>query len=425
VEGKNHPPSNQEEKMEYPGLRTYKYKIRQQFDQVVRAKVFADGSISSRDGIFAGNRAIVFPVSTQTAKLALKCWHKDPGNIGVRYKAAKSYIETTNLPYFTSFDYIDDGVEIDGRKYPISYMDWIDGQPLGKFIEECIMNYRLTKIARIAEKFREMMQKLHEHKIAHGDLQEGNIFVCPDESLKLIDYDCLYVPPLKNVPNLNKLQGIPSYQYPGKRQNDETADYFSELVIYLSLHVYAKNSTMWAKGQEMRLLFTADDFLNPYISTTFRNLIDGDFPAQIRFLAKELQKACKSPPDKLLPLEKVIKKVNANVEVVFEKVIPITNGSPRQQIIEPYQELISNATLQKMMDMFSPPISSPIVPVTNTDQQSQQKITIAQHQSSSSKVPSKALDYRPVTKIGTAVFLIILTIIIIIFGGVGLWLWLK
>ena len=89
---------------------------------------------------------------------------------------------------------------------------------------------------------------LHKNNISHGDLQHGNILICENRdgkpTLKLVDYDSLYVPTMGKKFK-DSITGLKDYQHPARQTavhvSSHKTDYFSELVIYLSLIAIAEN----------------------------------------------------------------------------------------------------------------------------------------------------------------------------------------
>ena len=63
-----------------------------------------------------------------------------------------------------------------------------------------------------------LLDDLQSVKVAHGDLQHGNVLVMADGSLRLIDYDGMWVPKLKGQKS-NEI-GHPDYQSPLRSEKD-------------------------------------------------------------------------------------------------------------------------------------------------------------------------------------------------------------
>lgn len=304
--------------MSYPLIKDYHEAVGN-FSKLVLADCFKGGApVRNNPGganrsrgeliAFPGGYSVVYPVMVNGTKRALRCWIKMPGNVKERYTKAKEYFALYPLPYFVEFEYIEDGILIKGQKYPISSMEWVEGDTLSDFLKKRVNDSETVR--SIARGFQVMVEELHRQRISHGDLQDGNIMVCRSGdsfNLKLVDYDSLFVPPLKSSNIRNELVGVSEYQHPRRSGNaNEKADYFSELVIYLSLCAYAERPGLWEKDHERRLLFTAKDFLNPGATPIYQTL-RGMSP-DIRHLASRLEHYCKQDTtEHLLPLEALLR----------------------------------------------------------------------------------------------------------------------
>ena len=193
---------------------------------------------------YSGGFCVVFPFVTSKKKYAVRCWHAEIQDAKKRTKKIADALKSCQLPYFVGFEYYENGITMQQGKQPIVVMDWIDAKPLKNFIGENINNAH--KILTIAENFKKMVADLHQNHLSHGDLQHGNILVKEDCSLVLVDYDSMYVPALKGMSD--DIKGLPGYQHESRIKNKyltEKADYFSELIIYLSLKALAKHHELW------------------------------------------------------------------------------------------------------------------------------------------------------------------------------------
>ena len=212
---------------------------------------------------YTGGFTVVVPIKVQGMKWALRCWYMDLGNVRKRMEVLANYLQKQSLPYFCDFSYVDEGILVDGKIYPITRMKWIDGERLDKYI--CSHRNKLSLLG-LAENFLSMCKELHKHKISHGDLQHGNIMVDLSGNIFLIDYDSMYVPTMKGESDI--IAGLKDYQHPKRKNNlyaSETLDYFSELIIYISILAVAENPNLIDKyqiGDAEHLLFTSDDFTN-------------------------------------------------------------------------------------------------------------------------------------------------------------------
>lgn len=214
---------------------------------------------------YAGGFSVVFPYETSNKeKWAFRCWHSDVNNSQRRYEIISDAIQEARLDFLCGFDYIEKGINVEGKVYPTTRMRWIDGTTLKDYICQNRTSKHLLK--KLAKKFLAMTRALHNLSLAHGDLQHGNILVSNKHQLYLVDYDSFYCPALKG--EADNVTGLPDYQHPARISNNavsERLDYFSELIIYLSILAIAENPSLIDKYRVEdadRLLFSKEDFVD-------------------------------------------------------------------------------------------------------------------------------------------------------------------
>ena len=266
--------------------------------------------------VYSGGFSTVFPIEVATDVYALRCWTRDIGGAKNRYEKISAHLKRVRLPYFVDFKYVPEGILINGKRYPITRMEWSEGELLRDFIDRNLQN--ATIFRTVADEFRKMVADLHTHRISHGDLQNGNILVRKDGTdveIKLIDYDSLFVPDLHGQPS--PTPGLPEYQHPARGSlSNEKVDYFSELVIYLSFLSLSEKPDLWpqfgdAKRVNDGLLFSKKDFENPDQSDVFQEL--ANLSPDIQQLAATLKDFCaKASLDELEPLEDILPKSDAS-----------------------------------------------------------------------------------------------------------------
>jgi serine/threonine protein kinase len=232
---------------------------------------------SGRPEMYAGGFSQVFSIKKDKEKWAFKVWIAEISKNKERYKVVKPYLQEVGLSYFLDFEYVEGGLLVEGLFLDTLRMRWIDGLGLSNYIS---MNLKNTdKLERLAANFLKMTDELHTHSISHGDLQHLNIFVTVDEELKLIDYDSICVPEIEGFPDITR--GTGGFQHPSRLSSGYFAstriDYFSELIIYISILAVSENPLLWDTHIVMqagdRLLFMPEDFLNFQASTIRRDLL--------------------------------------------------------------------------------------------------------------------------------------------------------
>lgn len=225
---------------------------------------------------YSGGFSVVFPYEAPDGTMwAFRCWHSDINNTQKRYEIISDAIKKANLPFLGEFNYIKEGINVEGKIYPTTRMRWINGITIKDYI--CKNKHSKELLNQLAENFLKMTQALHEKSLAHGDLQHGNILVDNNHQLFLVDYDSFYCPKLNGEEDT--VTGLPDYQHPARINNksvSEKLDYFSELIIYLSIRAIAEAPSLVDKYKVEdadRLLFSKEDYLDLRNSAIYADII--------------------------------------------------------------------------------------------------------------------------------------------------------
>lgn len=277
--------------------------------QLIKAKTLSGGhvvKVNNNIVRYVGGFCVVFPFQTIGKKHAVRCWFVNVCDAKTRTKLIAEELRRISLPYFVGFEYVDEGIMTDSGIQPIVLMDWIEAKPLKVYLEEHLGD--TTSILRLAENFKQMVHDLHQHNLAHGDLQHGNIMVKDDGSIVLVDYDSMYVPALQGYKD--DIKGLEGYQHESRWSNEymtPKADYFSELIIYTSLKALARFPSLW-NDLEMEdtdtMLFTAEDLASKGSSPVF-TVLESD--SELKHLSHAIKQALHQRNlNDLLPLEEAI-----------------------------------------------------------------------------------------------------------------------
>ncbi|MCE9567976.1 MAG: hypothetical protein K8U57_38740 [Planctomycetes bacterium] len=244
--------------------------------RVAEVTTSAHGLPIARSGGFAD----VYQLrSTAGKSWAVKCFTKEVSQLNRRYQAISEHLAqaraTTKLPFMVDFQYLDGDLRIGSERYPILKMTWVEGKLLHEFVRERLDTPAvLEKLSVIWHK---LSQNLRAAKIAHGDLQHGNVILVPTDGgvlPQLIDYDGMYVPALEGTPASEI--GHANYQHP-RRDDDRfhfEMDRFPLLLIYTAIRCLAVGGRkLWEKFDNGdNLLFKEADIKEPANSPLFREL---------------------------------------------------------------------------------------------------------------------------------------------------------
>jgi len=240
----------------------------------------------------SGANAIVYKIKSAQVCWAVRCFLRNVADQQQRYAAINNFLKSNPQPFFVGFEYLPTGIRVGTTYYPILRMEWVEGEPLDKYIEKHIVD--AAALVKLAEKWREMAQTLQKYGIAHGDLQQGNVLIVGD-NLKLVDYDGMYVPALNG--KLSSEIGHRNYQHPRRSEFDfgPNVDNFSNWVIYTALTALSKNPALWNTFRaDESVLFRREDFVSPLTSRLFSTLM-GSSDQVVHLLAANLQAMASQP----------------------------------------------------------------------------------------------------------------------------------
>lgn len=241
--------------------------------------------------VMSGNFASVYELITANQKhYAIRCFVRPVTNHQVRYNLLTRHLQSVSLDCLVGFEFILKGIKLRNEWYPIVKMDWVTGVPMHIYIEEHVKEPET--MLRLAQQWRQMMKGLRDNKIAHGDLQHGNVMCLPDGQFRLVDYDGMYVPAFGQTrsPEL----GHANYQHPRRTPDyyELAIDNFAALVIYTSFLALAREPELWAKFHTGdNLILQASDFKDPHNSPALQCLKRSP-DEQVQKLATVIERAC-------------------------------------------------------------------------------------------------------------------------------------
>lgn len=259
---------------------------------------------------YPGAFCVVFPYMVANEKYAIRCWRclepKLKEKITNRSKIISEELQQLSLPYFVDYRYYAEGMITEKGCQPIVVMNWIDAPKLKYYIFDNL--YKPNVLKKLAFSFKQTMKDLHIRNISHGDLQPGNILIKEDNQIIFIDYDTMYAPCLCG--EKDDIRGLPGFQHQSRFSNEyltPKADYFSELVIYLSILALSKHPQLWFElnmEETKTLLFSPEDLASKGNSKIFHFLKQD---SELIELTEALTSFCnKNNLDELCPLEDII-----------------------------------------------------------------------------------------------------------------------
>jgi hypothetical protein len=215
--------------------------------------------------LVSGRCGVVCDVAHRGRRYAVKCFTEQIQNLSERYDAISGRLASIRQPWKIAFEFIPEGILVDGNDYPVLKMDWVQGSTLEHYIAAHLGNR--SELTRLQQRFQAVVRDLADAGIAHGDLQHGNILVLPSGELRLVDYDGMFVPGVHHLGSIER--GHANFQSPFRAtQYGPHVDRFSAWVIDLSLRALVIDPSLWqaAQGGDDALLFTESDYADPRAS---------------------------------------------------------------------------------------------------------------------------------------------------------------
>ena len=310
--------------MTFPIVTDYKTAMRNAPDRFASLDVKPFFGENGDPVFMAGNFAAVFKATLNgdEAATAVKCFIRDLPDLEERYRAIARLNRRVEAPYLIDVAFLPRGVFVKSAiapsgEYPVVTMPWIEGKTLGGVVERfCAKQYR-KGLATLTRAWAGICLDLLGKGIAHGDLKHDNVLVTREGQLKLIDYESMFLPELKELRSV--LLGGASYQHPRRdlRHFGRSLDHFSMLVITLSLRALTMDPGLHATfNTGENIILSRQDFLDPRRSEIVNLLLECP-DALVRDWTDRLIKASRSDLIAVPGLERVLRRARrASAELV-------------------------------------------------------------------------------------------------------------
>ena len=235
---------------------------------------------------------------------AIRCFLRPISDHAERYEAISRHLHKVSLRYDVDFRFLKQGIQIGSKWFPIVKMQWAEGDLLHSHIEKQLRFPWV--LATLRAKWVNLVRDLEAARVAHGDLQQGNILV-RGGSFQLVDYDGMWVPALKGRHATES--GHRAYQHPERSEQDygQELDRFSALVIYVSLAALEQDASLWENFHTGdNLIFVREDFQQVGRSEIWQQLRRIG-SAQIDHLAAAMAAMLQQPPMKVSNLDSILR----------------------------------------------------------------------------------------------------------------------
>ncbi len=164
-----------------------------------------------------GSHGVVYQLSTKEKQFAVKLFIEELADRDQRYEEVSKLKSGPLSKYLVDFEYFNEGIKVKDTWFPCVKMNWQPGEPLAQYACNMLGTGNRTAIDALIDKFREMLLAFLNCGVAHGDLEPANIFIDHAGAIKLVDYDAMFLPALKDLACGET--GNPVYQHPSRTAN--------------------------------------------------------------------------------------------------------------------------------------------------------------------------------------------------------------
>lgn len=274
---------------------------------------------------YSGGFTTTFHLQNHSQHWAARCFTRAIPDLQRRYEAIGRFLQSSSDGFFVKASCLNEGIRVSGQWHPIIKMQWLDGETLNTFIDRNISKPQI--IGNLISEFLSLVKRLETLRVAHGDLQHGNILV-KHGKLYLIDYDGFFLPELSNL-RTNEI-GHLNYQHPSRSaaHYNYKIDRFSSIVIYLGLSATAASPPLWQKyNNSENILFRSDDFTDVESSQL---LIDIARINKLTPLVDRFRGVCRLDFDNIPSLDQFISGNFSYPEVAVRPPAPTIQVPPRR-----------------------------------------------------------------------------------------------
>lgn len=255
----------------------------------VRSQTYAPGGalipVSGPGGMplfESGQQSVVFKLAeTNSGKFkALKFFFQEKASRLNTLSKISTFLANLDQHHLVSFEYKDQFIFVDGVNneedglLPGLLMDWAQGETLGTFLADLLERADRQGLNMLVKAFKELAQFILANDFGHGDLKHDNIIVSPGFTLKLIDYDGVFIPGFKGM--ISEELGTDSFQHPKRSKIDfsKDIDHFSILSMFISLVAISIDPSLYARYNDgQNLLFTKENFFDLENSALYKELV--------------------------------------------------------------------------------------------------------------------------------------------------------
>ena len=134
---------------------------------------------------YSGNFADVYQVRCPDGgRWAVKCFTREAVGLRERYQEISRHLGRMKLPFTVDFTYLEQGIRVAGKWYPVLKMEWVEGLTLNQFVGRYADNP--TLLEALSRNWGRTAKYLRAAQVGHCDLQHGNVLLTPGANAGLL-----------------------------------------------------------------------------------------------------------------------------------------------------------------------------------------------------------------------------------------------
>lgn len=289
----------------------------------------------------SGGFASVYRLHTPGRDVAVRCFLNRVKDRQHRYQEITRFLHSVHAPWAVPCEFHENGMLVHADWYPIVKMEWVKGETLGAWVERHLD--QPERLLEMRQRVLHVVSHLQTLGSAHGDLQPANIIVLSDDSVRLVDYDGMFVPSLAGSGSTEL--GHKNFQHPRRSGEhfDERLDDFSAWLLGSALAILAIDPSLWSELNcaDESFLFRHSDLNDPDHALAFSVLEDHE-DDRIIAITRMIRWFCRNEPDAIPPIDPALTLIEFPVDE-----LPLVDYVPPPAVALPDAEALERTFAER------------------------------------------------------------------------------